>query len=155
MGLSDLNSNNYRAILDAKATPITTLGDPSDDVGIKDTSRPYNIIGELKQQQKHLSEVEIAEIIVKYKAGVATTVLAEEYDCHKTTIRRVLRQHGIKITKQPVANKIDTSKVIAMYEEMKTIKEIARHFEVSESAIRRRLIENDVPLRSRWDYKKQ
>lgn len=117
-----------------------------------DDPRPYNIIDELKQQQKHLSEAEIAEIIVKYKSGIATTALAQEYGCHKTTIRKMLRRNGIAVAKQPAANKIDTAKAITMYGEKQTIAEIARHFGVSESAIRKRLIDNNIPLRSRWSY---
>lgn len=154
VGLSDLNSNNYRVILNAKVSPTLISDSSAEDEDIVDNFRPYNIISELKQQQKHLSESEITEIIVKYKSGIATTVLAEEYGCHKATIRRALQRNGIKITKQPVANRIDTSRVIIMYEEKHTIAEIARYFGVSESAIRRRLIENNIPLRSRWDYRK-
>lgn len=154
VGLSGADSNNYRTILAAKATslPYSNSVNETDTEDKLNDPRTYNIIDSIKQQQKHLSETKVVEMIEKYKTGIATTVLAEEYGCHKTTIRAILRRNGIVIAKQPAANKIDTARAIAMYEEMHTIAEIARHFGVCDSAIRKRLIDNNIPLRSRWSY---
>ena len=63
VGLSEINSKNYDIILDkVKFTPITpvtssSISEYSDNV--------YNIKTEIKQQQKHLSNNEVLEIISK------------------------------------------------------------------------------------------
>ena len=58
----------------------------------------YNIKTEIKQQQKHLSNKEISEIVVKYSSGISTYELAKEYGCHRRTISDNLKKQGITIT---------------------------------------------------------
>ncbi len=153
MGLSEANSNNYRAILASKGLPASSSANATDEE-TPDNSYPYNIIDEIKMQQKHLSEAEIIEVIAKYKSGISANQLAKEYHCHKVTIRSTLRKNGIEISKEPAGRKVDEVQMIAMYDSMHTIAEIARHFEVSTYTIRRKLIANNISLRTRWDYMK-
>ncbi len=121
VGLSGINSKNYRAILAAKASPVNPNDNQVDAYEEFSDPRPYNIISEVKQQQKHLSETETQEVIAKYQSGISANKLAQEYHCHKTTIRSTLRKNGIAISKQPAGRKVDIQQMIIMYKEMHTI----------------------------------
>ena len=75
MGLSEINAKNYDIILDKiKSTPVTPVASSSMSEYSDST---YNIKTEIKQQQKHLSNKELSEIIVKYNSGVSTCELAK------------------------------------------------------------------------------
>ena len=75
VGLSEINSKNYDIILDkVKSTPITPVTNSSMSEYSDST---YNIKTEIKQQQKHISNKELSEIIVKYNSGVSTCKLAK------------------------------------------------------------------------------
>ena len=66
VGLSEINSKNYDIILDkVKYTPMTPV---SDSPMPEYPDNAYNIKTEIKQQQKHLSNNGVLEIISKYKA---------------------------------------------------------------------------------------
>ena len=105
----------------------------------------------LKQRQKHgFSKKETKEIVTAYQSGVSTYALAEQYNCHRNTIAKLLREQGIKVSKE----KIDMDDAICMYESGSTTKEIAEKYHMSDNAVSRRLRMAGVRMRTRWDYKK-
>ena len=68
MGLSEINSKNYKIILDkVKYAPLTSVPDSPEPTH---SSNVNNIKTEIKQQQKYLSDEEIGEIVIKYKCGM-------------------------------------------------------------------------------------
>ena len=115
MGLSEINSKNYDIILDkvkfASPTPVTDSSMP------EYSDNAYIIKTEIKQQQKHLSNKEISEIVVKYNSGVSTYELAQEYGCHRRTISDNLKKQGIKVTNQLMERKGVVELVMQMYSE--------------------------------------
>lgn len=91
-------------------------------------------------------------IVAGYLSGKSTYALAREYDCDPDTISRILKEHDIEVSNCVAQKKLDIAKVISMYAEMRTTKEIARQFGVSPKAILKCLRDNGVKIRSRWDY---
>lgn len=75
-------------------------------------------------------------IVESYKNGRSTGQLAEEYGVHSSTIRRTLRAQGVDISDTKA--KIDEDFLSANYLTM-TYPELAKHFNVDEKTIRRRL----------------
>lgn len=150
VGLSEINSKNYRIILEkikhGHSTPVNQPIDPT----ITDLSyNPNSIIRTIKQQQKHeFSKKEIEEIISAYQSGVSTYELAEQYNCHRSTISHQLKIHGIEVK----IEKIDIDKAIALYESGWTTKQIAEKYHMTDNAVSRRLKKAGVKMRSRWDY---
>ncbi len=94
-------------------------------------------------------------IVAGYLSGKSTYALAREYDCGRDTISRILKEHDIEVSNCKAQKKLDSEKVISMYAEMRTTKEIARQFGVSPKAILKCLRDNGVKIRSRWDYAKK
>lgn len=150
VGLSEINSKNYDIILDkVKFTPITpvtssSISEYSDNV--------YNIKTEIKQQQKHLSNNEVLEIISKYKAGKSTYELAQEYGCHRRTISDNLKKQGIKVTNQLMERKGVVELVMQMYSEYYKPADIAKAVGINVDSVRKILKENNVYIRKSWEY---
>lgn len=93
MGLSEINSKNYDIILDkVKSTPVTPVTSSSMSEYSDST---YNIKTEINQQQKHLSNKEISEIVIKYNSGVSTYELAK---C-RIVLMRLMRSSWLLNTK--------------------------------------------------------
>lgn len=150
MGLSEINSKNYDIILDkVKSTPITPVTSSSIS---EYSNNVYNIKTEIKQQQKHLSNNEVLEIISKYKAGKSTYELAQEYGCHRRTISDNLKKQGIKVTNQLMERKGVVELVMQMYSEYYKPDNIAKAVGINVDSVRKILKENNVYIRKSWEY---
>lgn len=150
VGLSEINSKNYaivaKYVKDYASAPEKSEIDPE----ITDLSYdPNSIIKTIKQQQKHeFSKKEIEEIISAYRSGVSTYELAEQYNCHRSTISHQLKMYGIEVK----IEKIDIDEAIALYESGWTTKQIAEKYHMTDNAVSRRLKKAGVKMRTRWDY---
>ena len=148
VGLSEINSKNYKIILEkvkyALPTPVIDSSESAD------FATAYNIKTEIKQQQKHLSNNEVLEIISKYKAGKSTYELAQEYGCHRRTISDNLKKQGIKVTNQLMERKGVVELVMQMYSEYYKPDDIAKAVGINVDSVRKIL--KDVYIRKSWEY---
>lgn len=156
--LSRLDSNKYKTLIDHKKKLDYTSISLISDAEISD-SRVIDEFGEVavkcleQPYRRDFSDDDIALIISSYQSENATTIdLAEQFSCSKGTINKLLREHGVNVTKAKAQAKLDDKLVAAMYEEQHTIEEIAKRFGVSPSPIRNCLRRNGVKIRGRWDY---
>ena len=74
-----------------------------DDIELLKTEQ-ISLYGEdVKMVRQHklnsvlLTPAEKDEAVVKYEYGMTMTAVADLYDCHYTTVGRLLRQRGIEI----------------------------------------------------------
>ena len=150
MGLSEINSKNYEIILNKiKYAPSTSVPDSPEPTH---PATAYNIKTEIKQQQKHLSNKEISEIVVKYSSGISTYELAKEYGCHRRTISDNLKKQGIKVTNQLMERKGVVELVIQMYSEYIKPADIAKAVGINVDSVRKILKENNMYIRKSWEY---
>lgn len=119
MGLSEANSNKYRTLLGLKASidPTAIVSPPAQD---------SQVVTELKQRQKFLSEKETQEVIIRYQEGVSANKLAEIYGCHKCTIRNILKRNGITVSHSVADKKLLVEKMILLRNQGYAMKEIAK-----------------------------
>ena len=119
MGLSETNSNKYRTLLELKASidPTAIVSPPAQD---------GQVVTELKQRQKSLSEKEIQEVIARYQEGVSANKLAEIYGCHKCTIRSILKRNGITVSHSVADKKLLVEKMVLLRNQGYAMKEIAK-----------------------------
>ena len=132
-------------------TPVKSAIDPS----VTDLSYdPNSIVKSIKQQQKHLTKAETRTIVEKYKAGVSTYELAQEFGCHRYTISNALKRSGLIVDKHVEGRKYKTEEVIRLYkEEKKSVAELAKMFGVCDATIYKCLKRNGISTsRTRWDY---
>lgn len=152
MGLSEINSKNYKIILNkVKYASPTSV---SDSPKLMTPANAYNIKTEIKQQQKHLSNEELELIAQKYLAGISTYDLAQEFECHRYTISNNLKRMGIDVSGHVEGRKYKTEEVIRLYtKERKSVKQIAQMFGVCDGTIYKCLKRNSISTnRTRWDY---
>lgn len=149
MDLSALNSNTFYKIVNVKHKLSKT----------KNNIQPTEVdcqgeikIRQLRQQQKRLTEREIAEIVVKYNAGISTYDLAKEYGCHRRTISDNLKKQGIKVTNQLMERKGVVELVMQMYSEYIKPADIAKAVGINVDSVRKILKENNVYIRKSWEY---
>lgn len=165
VALMEITSKNYQRILEFKLSNHAGRLSPSDTDIISQS--PKNDKGEnsdyytdkkkvdrLQQPyQRAFTPEEIQKIVTAYQSGKASYELGAEFNCSKTTIVKLLKQQGVPLRKSGRTRaKVDDKKVIRMYKEMHTIKEISKNLNVDTQVISRCLKENGVKLRSRWDY---
>lgn len=119
MGLSEANSNKYRTLLELKASigPTAIVSPPAQD---------GQVVTELKQRQKFLSENEVQEVIIHYQEGMSANKLAETYGCHKCTIRNILKRNGIAVNHSVADKKLLVEKMILLRNQGYAMKEIAK-----------------------------
>lgn len=146
VGLSEINSKNYKIILDkVKYTSLTSV---PDSPKLMTPANAYNIKTKIKQQQKHLNPEEIEQIVQRYQNGESTYKLAKEFDCHRSTIANNLRKQGIEVS----IEKINLEEAIKLYELGWTTKQLAERYHMSDNAVSRRLKKAGIRMRTRWDY---
>lgn len=161
----EITSKNYQRILEFKLSnhagrlsasdiDIISRSSKKDKGEIADYYRDKKKVESLQQPyQRIFTPTEIERIVAAYQSGKASYELGVEYGCSKTTIIKLLKQQGVTLRKSGRARaKVDSKKVIKMYKEMHTIKEIAKSLNVDSQVISRCLKENGIKLRSRWDY---
>lgn len=97
--LSDQNYKKYQAILRFKhqiledgkiLTSKSTQNKDIDEFGEIVTKSITHV-------QKHLTSEEIDSMAVQYQSGKTLLVLAKEYGCHRDTVSKALKKHGVQI----------------------------------------------------------
>lgn len=156
VGLSETYSNNYKIIRDFVknhgSTPVNTDIDPA----VTDQSyNPDYIVKSIKQQQKTLSELEVQTIIELYQQGASSYDLAKQFDCHRRTISDTLKRNGIEVSHQASKKPGLVKKVIELYAEMKTPKEVGAIVGINKGTVRQILKDNNVYIRKSWEYPKR
>lgn len=97
--LSDHNSKKYQPILQFKQKAIAKGAFPANIIS---TPREIDSFGELAakritQAQKHFTPEEIEVLAAEYLEGKSTRELAKQFGCHRETVSRVLKKHGVKV----------------------------------------------------------
>ena len=150
MGLSEINSNNYKIILDkVKNIEMASVPDSPKSPNLVNAN---SIKREIKQQQKYLSDDEILEIVSKYKAGKSTYELAAEYGCHRYTISKHLKEAGVDVSNRVARKESLVGLILQLYSEWYKPAEIAESLGISADSVRRCLKENGIELRHSSAY---
>lgn len=89
-------------------------------------------------------------IAARYRTGVSSRVLAEEFVVSKTSVILVLREAGAPIRNQGLSS-TGTGEAIRLYEAGHSLAAIGKQMDVSADTIRKALIDQGVRLRSPWD----
>lgn len=156
VGLSETYSNNYKIIRDYVKNHASTPVNSDVDPAITDQSyNPDYIVKSIKQQQKNLSELEIQTICKKYQSGSSSYELAKEFNCHRSTITATLRRNGIEVSHKATTKPELVKRVIELYAEMKTPKEVSSIVGINEGTVRSILHDNNVYIRKSWEYQKK
>ncbi|MCR4753307.1 MAG: hypothetical protein K5837_02710 [Candidatus Saccharibacteria bacterium] len=154
--LSETCSNNYEIIRDYVKNHASTPVNTDVDSAIVDQSyNPDYIVGSIKQQQKVLTELETRTICERYKNGASSYELAKEFGCHRRTICDALKRNGVEVSHQASKKPELTKRIIELYAEYKTPKEIGTIVGIDYNAVCKVLKENGIYIRKSWEYPKE
>lgn len=166
--LSQLYSNPFLQIRKFKESinPLN-FGGNSDDSAEKSnpptadniSPKRQNVYGEtevcrIRQKQKTLSEIEVQTVCKRYQSGDSVYKLAKDFECHRSTISAVLKRNGVEVTHLASKKPELVKKVIDLYAEMKTPKEVGAIAGINEGTVRQILKDHDIHIRRSWEYPK-
>ncbi len=132
MGLSEANSKNYHAILNARKRdparasryPIISHESQKDN-GENEYYKDKTVVRQLQRPYERIfAPEEIQKMVDAYQSGKTSIELGVEYKCSKTTIVKLLRQQGVEVRKDKARAKIDDEVVINMYQKMSTVAQL-------------------------------
>ena len=153
MGLSQTYSKNYLIVAKYVKEFHTTSINPDIDPSITDLSYdPNSIVKSITQQQKTLSELETRTICERYKNGASSYELAKEFDCHRRTISDALKRNGVEVSHQASKKPELVKRIIELYAEYKTPKEVGAIVGIGSDTVRKVLKENGIYIRKSWEY---
>ena len=154
--LSETYSNNYKIIRDHvknhASTPVNSDVDPAT---VDQSYNPDYTVKSIKQQQKKLTELETRTICERYKNGASSYELAKEFGCHRRTICDALKRNGVEVSHQASKKPELTKRIIELYAEYKTPKEIGAIVGIGCDTVRKVLKENGIYIRKSWEYPKK
>lgn len=118
-----------------------------------------NVYGEtevrrIRQKQKNLSSIEIQAVCKRYQSGDSVYKLAEDFGCHRSTISAVLKRNGVEVSHKASTKPELVKRVIELYAEMKTPKEVGAIVGLDCGTVRQVLKENGIYIRKSWEYPK-
>lgn len=112
-------------------------------------------IKKIRQKQKILSKYEIQEVIQLYTNGVSANTIASTFGCHRRTISDILKRNGIVVSHNASAKPELVKRVIELYSELKTPKEIGEIVKLNCCTVRQILKDNGIYIRKAWEYTKK
>ena len=112
-------------------------------------------VKKIRQKQKRLSEYEIQEAIKLYQNGVSANTIASSFGCHRRTISDVLKRNDIEVSHKASAKPELVKRIIELYAEMKTPKEVGAIVGIDCTTVRQVLKDNEIYIRRSWEYPKK
>ena len=164
--LSQLYSNPFLQIKKFKERlkPLDFGFDSGDSAKISNpptadniSPKRQNVYGEtevlrIRQKQKTLSDMEVQTVCKRYQSGDSVYKLAKDIECHRSTISAVLKRNGIEVTHLASKKPELVRKVIELYSEMKTPREVGAIVGINEGTVRSILHDNSIYIRKSWEY---
>lgn len=141
----------YEYVKNVKSNPDNTA-DPDD------AKYPYpkeKVIRSITQRQKRLSKLEIQTICERYQNGASIYKLAADFGCHRRTISDTLKRNGIEVSHRASTKPELVKRIIELYAEYKTPKEVGTLVGVGSDTVRKVLKENGIYIRKSWEYPKK
>ena len=80
--------------------------------------------------------------------------LAADFGCHRRTISDTLKRNGIEVSHLASKKPELVKKIIELYAEMKTPKEVGAIVGVNSDTVRKVRKENGIYIRKSWEYPK-
>lgn len=131
---------------------------PDNTTDSEDKKYPYykeKVIRSITQHQKCLTKLEIQAICDRYQNGVSIHKLAADFGCHRRTISDTLKRNGIEVSHLASKKPELVKKIIELYAEMKTPKEVGVIVGVNGDTVRKVLKVNGIYIRKSWEYPKK
>ena len=139
--LSEADAKKWRPLLDQIARAHAGLAVP--DVS---TAEKYRAVKGLCQRQNRLDDDSVGALVSKYKGGATVYELADQFDCHRTTISSVLKAQGVEVRHAPMAEE-QVDRAAELYASGLSLAKVGQLMCVNAETVRQRLLKRGVALR--------
>jgi hypothetical protein len=119
---------------------------------VKMQVRTHERFVRMHRVDRRLSAETIAELVQAYRDGASTTELRHRYDIGQGSAIRILREHGVKMRNQGLADG-DVATAADLYRSGKTLAQLGDQFGISPNAVRRALVSAGMVMRARGGSK--
>jgi DNA-directed RNA polymerase specialized sigma24 family protein len=106
----------------------------------------YEAVSQLRQQHKRLTDHEVDQLVVAYRAGSTILELAAEFDCDRKTVICYLKLHCIE-TRYRRLSETQIDEAVRLYASGLSLAKLGKRFGVDPKTVRARLQERGVQLR--------
>lgn len=102
------------------------------------------------KSEKLFDEATELEIVEKYKDGMLTAYLAKDYFCHRHTITRILKRHGVEVDGKRrsavVLSRADIEEIVTRYKKGESARALSEDFGCAHKRITKILREKGVKI---------
>jgi hypothetical protein len=91
-----------------------------------------------RQNQRHLRESEVEELIKEYEEGAMVKELAQRFSIHRLTVTAILRRHGVKLRRAGIAPE-EVPAAARLYRQGWSLPRLGERYGVDTSTVRRAL----------------
>ncbi|MFR7820177.1 hypothetical protein [Candidatus Pseudoruminococcus sp.] len=99
-----------------------------------------------------MKTISVQAICKRYQSGDSVYKLAKDFECHRSTISAVLKRNGVEVSHKASTKPELVKKVIELYAEMKTPKEVGTIVGLDCATVRQLLKDNGIYIRKAWEY---
>jgi len=103
----------------------------------------YEAVRKLTQQQKHLADDEITELVAAYRAGSTILELTTRLGCDRKTVIRYLKLHCVE-TRYRRLSPAQIDEAVTLYRKGMSLAKLGRQLGVSPKTVKARLVERAV-----------
>ncbi|MGV8083438.1 MAG: helix-turn-helix domain-containing protein [Coriobacteriia bacterium] len=105
-----------------------------------------DLVQEIRQKQTILTDEQIQEMVVDYRAGRTVYELADKFECARETVSLHLRAKGVRMRMQPLSEQL-VDEIVRLYESGLSCAKVAKAVGVDEKTVWNRLKERGVAMR--------
>jgi len=123
-------------------------GDPS---GRKcPASDNYRPTRKTRQQQTRLEPDQVTQIVAAYQSGATVYELADQFNCHRTTVSGMLKSRGVPMRRTSLTQ-AQVDRAVKLYETGLSLSKVGKLVGANAETVRQRLLTCGVTPRSSHD----
>ena len=97
--------------------------------------------------KRHLSTEQVVQIVAGYLAGATALELGERFEVNRTTVSKLLKDHGVAMRHQPLDPK-GVKEAIRIYKSGLSLAQVGQHAYRDPNSVRLILEETGIPRRN-------
>ena len=107
--------------------------------------------GGVSHRENRISSIPTQDVVDAYESGKSISSIARTHHSSYHVIKNILLDNGVELREGSFTLK-QQNRIVSLYAQFKTARQIGREFEVSQQTVLRVLKENDVTIRKNRDY---
>lgn len=99
-----------------------------------------------RQHQKQFDKDEVSQLVAHYQAGATVYELADQFDCHRTTVSDHLKSRGVKMRLTALTEE-QVQEAVRLYESGHSLKSVGQQVGANAETVRSHMRKRGVCVR--------